>query len=225
VLIVLPDNASAARLAGLITHRGAVYHDDIGLEAARARFSYYPRDVWLYMMASGWARIGQEEHLMGRAGQAGDELGSALIAARLVRDAINLCFLMEKKYAPYAKWFGTAFMQLDAGPALSPLLTATLAAQTWQERGDRLAQVYEFLARKHNALALTAPIPDRASPFWGRPFPVIHGDRFAGALLALIEAANAEAFGRITTGRPHTGWHGPRGRRDSRLRARRGAAC
>src|SRR5205823_13371199 len=26
---------------------GAVYHDGIGLEAIRARFAYYPRDVWL----------------------------------------------------------------------------------------------------------------------------------------------------------------------------------
>ncbi len=47
---------------------GAVYHDAVGLEDARARFAWYPRDVWLYLLAAGWARIGQEEHLMGRAG-------------------------------------------------------------------------------------------------------------------------------------------------------------
>ena len=65
------------------------------------RFKYYPRDVWLYLMASGWNRIGQEEHLMGRAGLAGDEIGSALIGSRLVRDLMRLCFLMEQQYAPY----------------------------------------------------------------------------------------------------------------------------
>ena len=65
---------------------GEVFHDDLGLEAIRARFVYYPRDVWLYMLASGWQRIGQEEHLMWRAGHAGDEIGSTIIAGRLVRD-------------------------------------------------------------------------------------------------------------------------------------------
>jgi len=165
---------------------GAVYHDEIGLEQARSRFAYYPRDVWLYMLASDWARIGQEEHLMGRAGQAGDELGSALIAARLVRDAMSLCFLMERQYAPYTKWFGTAFMRLEVGPELRPLLDAVLASNTWQQRDAALAAVYAFLAAKHNTLGLTEPLPATPSPFWGRPFTVIHGDRFASALLAEV---------------------------------------
>ena len=30
---------------------GAVYHDGIGLEEVRQRFSYYPREVWLYLLA------------------------------------------------------------------------------------------------------------------------------------------------------------------------------
>ncbi len=166
---------------------GALYHDEVGLARARARFAAYPHDVWLYMLASGWARIGQEEHLAGRAGQSGDELGSALIAARLVRDAMSLCFLMERQYAPYPKWFGTAFMQLDAGPELRPLLDEVLRAQSWQQRDAAFAPVYEILARKHNALALTEPLPAAVSPFWGRPFGVIHGDRFAAALQGRIE--------------------------------------
>jgi len=61
----------------------AVYHDGVGeLTALRARLAYYPRDVWLLLLAAGWRRIGQEEHLMPRAGYVDDELGSALIGAR-----------------------------------------------------------------------------------------------------------------------------------------------
>ena len=37
----------------------------------------------------------------------GDELGSQVVAARLVREIMKLAFLMEKKYAPYSKWLGT----------------------------------------------------------------------------------------------------------------------
>jgi len=164
----------------------AVYHDEIGLAELRHRLNWYPQDVWLYLLASGWARIGQEEHLLGRAGIVGDETGSALIGARLVRDIMRLCFLMERRYAPYAKWFGTAFKQLDCGPSLYPTLKKVLAARTWQNRQKHLIPTYEFIARQHNKLALTPPLPETTLPFFGRPFEVIAVHGFADALLAHI---------------------------------------
>jgi hypothetical protein len=167
--------------------RGAVFHDEVGLEAARTRFAYYPRDVWLYLLAAAWARVGQEEHLMGRAGVVGDELGSALIGARLVRDVMRLAFLMERTYAPYAKWFGTAFARLACAPALSPPLRAALAAATWEEREAHLVPAYEQVAALHNALGLTDPLPATVRDFFGRPFRVIALRGFADALLARIE--------------------------------------
>jgi uncharacterized protein DUF4037 len=105
---------------------GVVYHDRVGdLTALRARLAYYPHDVWLYLLASSWQRIGQEEHLMPRAGYVGDELGSAIIGLRLVHDIIQLCFLMEKHYAPYPKWFGSAFKQLQCAHDLWSILWRT----------------------------------------------------------------------------------------------------
>src|SRR5512139_2079634 len=124
---------------------GAVFHDDIGLQAVRDRFAYYPHDVWLYLLAAGWARIGQEEHLMGRAGYVGDEIGSALIGARLVRDIMQLCFLMERQYAPYPKWFGTAFQQLDAAATLEPILQRALSAKRGLERQEQIAVALEYV--------------------------------------------------------------------------------
>jgi len=165
---------------------GAVYHDGIGLEDLRRIFNYYPHDVWLYLLACGWARIGQEEHLMGRAGLVGDEIGSALIGARLVRDIMRLCFLMERRYAPYPKWLGTAFKQLDCGPTLYPTLQKALAARTWQTRQKHLIPAYEFIARKHNALGLTAPLSESTLQFFGRPFQVITLHGFTDTLLAQI---------------------------------------
>jgi hypothetical protein len=165
---------------------GDVFHDDLGLADVRVRFTYYPRDVWLYMLASGWQRIGQEEHLMWRAGYVGDEIGSTIIAGRLVRDVMRLCFLMERQYAPYPKWFGMAFMRLAAGPELAPILRRALRAETYQERGEALAAAYEYLAAKHNALGITEPLAATRSQFWTRPFQVIWGDRFADAIVARI---------------------------------------
>ena len=75
---------------------GAVYHDEVGLQSARDRLAYYPRDVWLYLLVAGWWRVHPEANLVGRAGSVGDELGSALIGSRLVSDLMRLCFLMER---------------------------------------------------------------------------------------------------------------------------------
>ena len=70
---------------------GRVFHDGLGqLGPIRARLRYYPDDVWLYFLAAQWRRIAQEEAFMGRCGQVGDDLGSRLIAARLVRDLMHL---------------------------------------------------------------------------------------------------------------------------------------
>jgi hypothetical protein len=178
---------------------GAVFHDEVGLEEQRQKFSYYPRDVWLYQLACAWVRVGQEEHLMGRAGIVGDEIGSALIGARLVRDLMRLCFLMERAYAPYPKWFGTAFARLDCAASLSPSLRAALAADTWQERERRLAHAYERVAEMHNALGLTDPLPTKPRDFFGRPFKVIGLHGFSDALLSRV---TDERVRRIAARRP-----------------------
>ncbi len=186
---------------------GAVYQDDIGLQAVRDRFAYHPHDVWLYLLAAGWARIGEEEHLMGRAGYVGDEIGSALIGARLMRDTMRLCFLMEKQYAPYAKWLGTAFARLKCAGDLVPILHSASLAETWQEREKHLCTAYEHVAAMHNALGMTEPLPDKASRFHGRPFRVIHGDRFADAVAAQITdpAVRRIASSRLIGGIDHFG--------------------
>lgn len=169
---------------------GAIYHDGIGeVTSWRQRLAWYPHDCWLYLMASGWQRIGQEEHLMPRAGEVGDELGSALIGSRLVRDVMRLCFLMERRYAPYPKWLGTAFRKLQCAGELWPPLWQAQQAATWQEREAALSQAYAALARMHNRLGLSRRLPESTSPFYDRPFQVIHGGEFAAALVKEIRDA------------------------------------
>lgn len=164
---------------------GAVYHDEVGLQAARDRLAYYPRDVWLYLLVAGWWRVHPEMNLVGRAGSVGDELGSALIGSRLVSDLMRLCFLMECQYAPYSKWFGTAFSRLRCGPELSPTLWNVLHAETWQERESALIAAYERLTAMHNALRLTQPVVTEIEQMWNRPFKVAWAD-IPGLLSAQI---------------------------------------
>ena len=174
---------------------GRVFHDGLGqLEPIQARLHYYPRDVWLYLLSAQWRRISQEEPFMGRCGQVGDELGSRLVAARLVRDLMRLCFLMERQYAPYIKWLGTAFAQLDCAGHLTSVLMRVLDATSWQEREKYLSSAYEFVAGMHNDLGITDPLPAQVSQFHDRPFQVIHADNFADAIRAVIIGEQVRAL-------------------------------
>jgi hypothetical protein len=166
---------------------GAIFHDDLGLADICGRFSYYPHDVWLYQLAAHWSAIGEEEPFVGRTGDLGDEVGSALIAARMVQQLMGLCFLMERQYAPYSKWFGTAFGKLGCGPELMPILKSVLSVQGWREREKALSAAYEFVAQLHNRLNITAPLPAKVSPFHGRPFLVIQGGDFANTIRRQIQ--------------------------------------
>jgi len=177
-----------------VTH-GAVFHDGFGvLTAARQRLAYYPDEIWRTLLAAQWQRISQEEAFVGRCGEVGDELGSAVVAARLVREIMRLCFLMERQYAPYSKWLGTAFARLTCGPALAPVLRDVLHATTWQGRQQPLGVAYETVAQMHNALGITAPLDPRTGHYHGRPFKeqegrpftVIHAERFAAAIRQTI---------------------------------------
>lgn len=171
----------------LMVTAGSIFHDGLGqLGPIRQRLHYYPDDVWLYLLAAQWRRIGQEEAFMGRCGQVGDDLGSQLVAGRLVRDLMYLCFLMERKYAPYIKWFGSAFARLECASELMPVLEHVLAARSWSERQTHLTTAYEHVARMHNALSITDPLPARVSRFHSRPFLVIHADRYVDAIRAQI---------------------------------------
>jgi uncharacterized protein DUF4037 len=173
---------------------GAVFHDGLaglpggGLGAARAALGWYPADVWRYVLACQWQRIGQEEPFPGRCAEAGDELGSALVAGRLVRDVVRLVLLMQRRYPPYSKWLGAALARTPAAAGLLPLLTGVLSAGSWAEREENLCGAYEAAARMHNDLNLTAPLDPAVRPtFYDRPYRVLDAERLARALRESID--------------------------------------
>lgn len=158
---------------------GDVFRDDLSLHSVREQLAWYPRDVWLYLVGCCWVRVGQEEHLMGRAGEAGDELGSSLIGARLVRDVMRIVFLLERQYPPYPKWFGTAFAGLPSAPRLERHLHAALAAADWQGREAALCGAYTEVVRIQRERGIAVAAVEEVSSFWQRPFRVIHGEEIA----------------------------------------------
>ena len=181
--------AAPAQLLRSVT-AGAVFEDDANLlTEARDRLRWYPEDVWLYLLACQWRRIDQDEPFVGRTGEVGDDLGSALVTGRLVRDLMRLCFLMERQYAPYAKWLGTAFARLLCAPALMPALGAALSASNWKQREAALVTAYEAAASAFNELGLVERLEPTVRQFYDRPFLVLGSSRFAEACMARTSLA------------------------------------
>ncbi|MBW3623256.1 MAG: DUF4037 domain-containing protein [Armatimonadetes bacterium] len=166
---------------------GRVFHDGLAtLEPFREKLRYYPRDVWLYRLASQWQKINQEEPFVGRCGDVGDDLGSRVLAARLIHELMRLCFLMERTYAPYSKWFGTAFSRLKGAGRLTPAFRGALSAADWKERERHLSEAYRIVAEMHNDLGVTAPLSTELVSFYDRPYQVLFSGRFAEALRDVI---------------------------------------
>jgi hypothetical protein len=167
---------------------GDVFHDEVGeLTTARNLFAYFPEDVWRYLLASGWQRISREEAFVGRTSEANDELGARLIAARLVREILCLCFLMERHYWPYSKWFGTAFNRLPIAAILSPIVQNVLTASSANDRENFLSRAYTVVAERHNQLEITGPLEPSVRRYFTRPYLVIDGSRFASAIQSTIQ--------------------------------------
>jgi hypothetical protein len=180
--VALPEQ----RLRSIVS--GRIFHDGLGqLQSILGKLSYYPNDVWLYLLSAQWRRIAQEEPFMGRCGQVGDELGSRVVSSRLVYDIMKLCFLMEKQYAPYIKWFGTAFSQLKSTGILTPILERVFEATSWEDRQKHLVKAYEIVAGMHNDLGITESMKAKVSNFHNRPFLVIWADDFADAIYETIQ--------------------------------------
>jgi Domain of unknown function (DUF4037) len=134
------------------------------------------------MLASRWIRLAQEESFPGRCDESSDEVGSRINAARSVRDVIRMCFLLERRYAPYGKWLGPAFARLDCASEVGPLLRAALADDPWPHRERHLCAAYGAIARMHNALGIFAHLDTGTMSFHQRPHRVLGAGRFAKAV-------------------------------------------
>jgi Domain of unknown function (DUF4037) len=164
---------------------GEVFADPIGeLTAARRALAWYAQDVWLLVMAGHWRRVSQFEHFVGRTASRGDDVGSRLLAAGLVRDLMRLGFLHARRYAPYPKWLGTAYAALERPEA--PALTEALEARDWRAREQALAEAYRQVARSHDLLGITPPVDPEPREFHDRGFLVLDANRFVDALRAAI---------------------------------------
>lgn len=149
---------------------GPVFADTSGaLTRLRQRLDWYPDDLWRYVLASDWRRIGQELPFVGRTASRGDDAGSRVLTARIAAAAMRLGFLLERRWPPYPKWLGTLFSQLPSAGAGAAALESALAADSWREREAALGEAVTVLHDLQRERGLPT-VDALVGPFWDRPF-------------------------------------------------------
>jgi hypothetical protein len=166
----VPDWLSLTGQAVLEVTAGPVFADTAGdLTSARRRLDWYPDDLWAYVVATDWARIAQELPFVGRTADRGDDLGSRVIASRLVSVASHLAHLLERRWPPYAKWAGTSLTRLPSAKAAATPLLRAVDVRDWRSREQGLVDALRILCRLQREVGLPA-VDDPIEPFWDRPY-------------------------------------------------------
>jgi hypothetical protein len=83
---------------------------------------------------------------------------------------------------------------LRCATELEPHLEEAVAASDWRVRETHLVRAYEYVARMHNGLGETDPVSEELAPFHGRPYLVIHANRFVEAIERAISSDVVRAW-------------------------------
>lgn len=168
---------------------GAVFRDDLGaLATVRARLAFLPEDVRLAKMARLWSAAAAELPFVGRAGHVGDDLGSRILCARLAEQAMRLCFLIDRRYAPYSKWLGTAWARLPSASSCAADLHRALAATGWRERQEAVSAAFAAVGQRQVDESVPGAVAPVLSPYFSRPYLVVNADEIAAGLRSAIVA-------------------------------------
>ena len=153
---------------------GEVYCQGLNeLPTVRKSLTYYPNNVWYYRLLSEWDHIAEEIAFVGRSASRGDDLGSRLVASRLVQRIIRLAFILSKKYIPYSKWFAYSFSLLPIATELQPILLDIVKSDNWRVREELLCSAYLLLLDKQNSLHITPEIRLKPIKFHSRDQSVL----------------------------------------------------
>jgi len=180
---------SEHRLLGLTA--GRVFIDMLNIQETRDKLAFYPQNVKLYLIASQWSIIAEEQAFVKRCSQVGDELGSRITCTRIAERLMRLCFLYKEKYAPYSKWFGTAFKRLSLDDIHNEI-TAALSADTITAREDHILNAQVLVAELHNSCNITEPFEIKVREYYGRDAKVIISDNSNFAEIVKEKITNPE---------------------------------
>jgi hypothetical protein len=160
---------------------------------AKKILSWYPNDVWRWMMASQWYLIWSTERLIFRTEEAGDSFGSQLIVHKLIRLIVEMCFLQHRQYKPYDKWLGTAFQKIDIDRSFEKTILEAVSCQNVKHQIELLQKMLFQLGNTHNALHLAKAVDPKTVNYEVgvnnavRPYLIFNSSEYKDACIAGIQ--------------------------------------
>ena len=188
---------SEHRLLSLVS--GRLFEDRLNIKNQTDKIKFYPDTVKLYLIASQWNIIASEQAFVKRCGDVNDEIGSQIICARIAEKLMRLCFLYKDTYAPYSKWFGTAFGKLDIDETIKEKINSALKANDLTERENNLVEAQALVADLHNASGLTDKVEYSVESYFRRDIKVIFADKFVDATVEKLKGTVFENIPLIGT--------------------------
>ncbi|MBI2194786.1 MAG: DUF4037 domain-containing protein [Planctomycetes bacterium] len=138
---------------------GDVWHDPSGeLGKRREGFGYYPDVVWKKKVAD-WCMFltGRDAaYNVNRCYRREDWFSATLFLGQALKRAMELGFLLNRRYAPYTKWLHRLFIQLpDLAREVDPLLHRAKDDPDWHQKVMALVGICRIYANRMHAMGLT----------------------------------------------------------------------
>jgi hypothetical protein len=177
------DNLSALDWLAFSEHRllamtsGKLFVDGLDICESLKKISFYPEQVKLFLIASNWSHVAEEQAFVRRCFDVGDEIGSVLVCSRIAERLMRLSFLYCNKYAPYSKWFGKAFNLLPIDEKIKTTIRNAVTADSIVNRENNIVLAQKMLADLHNALDTTEFVNVKIESYFGRDIKVIFADK------------------------------------------------
>lgn len=178
---------------------GRLFVDMLGVKEVLKQLTFYPNDIKLYLLASNWSIIAEEQAFIKRCGECKDEIGSRIICARISDRLMRLCFLYSSKYAPYSKWFGTAFNELVIDKEIGANIHKALSASALEDRENYIVQAQSLVAALHNSCKITEYIEVKVQSYHRRDIKVIFADNYADTIMKQLKGTKFEHMPLIGT--------------------------
>lgn len=123
---------------------GKIFYDGLGeVTAIRERLAYMPNDVRLKKLAGNLLVMGQAgQYNYPRCIARGDTAAAQLAVFEFVKAALNVAFLLNRRYAPYYKWTFRALAELAVLSELYGELEYLISSANGEEAG-RKAEIIE----------------------------------------------------------------------------------
>ncbi|MCA9231651.1 MAG: DUF4037 domain-containing protein [Planctomycetales bacterium] len=144
---------------------GTIVYDGPGELTRRCDYlAYYPDAVWRKRLADWCMYVTGREapYNLHRVAKRNDDLTCTIYFGLCIKRLMELCFTLNRRYAPYTKWLNRLFRNLpNYADQLAPMIDAAVAEPAWNKKVQLLIDANYVIADALADLQLCPALPRR----------------------------------------------------------------